>query len=138
MFQDRTFEKPRVGEADKGEHLEAAVKGTAHARAGECVCPSVFWVSVCPLQRLCDKTACHDNDRHPDGEVSLRGEVDPKGVFNDPVGEGVKDFAELRGLVAFAGDGAVNSIEDKDKSKDCEEVEVKFSVSAEQGNHNKG
>ena len=90
LFQDRTFEKPRVGKADKGEHFEAAVKGTTHARAGECVCPSVFWVSVCPLQHLCDKTACHNNDRHPDREVSLCGEVDPKGVFNNSVSEGVE------------------------------------------------
>ena len=119
MFQDRAFEKHYVGEADKGEHFEAAVKGTAHARAGERVCPSVLWVSVCPLQRLCDKTACHNNDRHPDREVSLRGEVDPKGVFNNSVGEGVKDFTELSGLVAFTGNGAVNGIEDKDKSKGC-------------------
>ncbi len=136
--ESSVIENCRAGEAAEGEHFDAAVEGTAHARTREGVGPSAVRVAENFLQGIGGKTTCHDNDWHPDGEVSLRGEVDPKSVFNNSVGEGVKDFADLGGLVASAGDGAVNGIENKDKSKGCGEVEVKFSVSAEQGKHNKG
>lgn len=113
-FQVRIVENQRAGEACKSEHFGDAADGTTDARTRQRVRPSVCRVSVCTLQSIGDKPACHHNDRHPDGELPCRREVDPKGVFNNSVSESVQDFTEFRGLVAFAGDVAINGIKGKD------------------------
>ncbi len=117
-FQVRIVENWRAGKACKSEHFGDAADGTTDARTRQRVRPSVCRVSVRALQGIGGKPACHDNDWHPDGELPCRGEVYPKGVFNNSVSEGVQDFTEFRGLAAFAGDVAINGIECKDDGDD--------------------
>ena len=124
FFQEQIFENLRTREAGKSEHFGDAADSTTDARSGEGVCPPVCRVSVCPLQGIADKTACHNNDRHPQRNVSDHCEVDPKGVFNNSVGEGVKDFTELRGLVTFPGNDAVNRIEREDQQNREDECNI--------------
>ena len=113
--EKRIVENRRARETGKSECFGDAADDTTDARTRQRVRPSVCRISVGALQGIGDKPACHDNDWHPDGELPYCCEVYPKGVFNNSVSEGVQDLTEFRGLAAFAGDIAINSIECKDE-----------------------
>ena len=88
-FKGMCVENKGAGENCKCEHFGDTADGTADARTCQCVCPSVCRVSVCALQGIGEETARHDSDRHPEGEHPSGAKVNPKGVFNDAVSEGI-------------------------------------------------
>ena len=93
---------------------------------------------MCPLQHIGDNAAGHHCYRHPEREPTRSSEVKPKGIFNDPVGEGVKQGTRLGYLIAFSGNDAVYGIKREDDNNDSNECDVQRGVSAEHRNNDKG
>ena len=89
-FEGVVIENRRCCKTYESKHLDSTVKSTADTRARQRVCPSVFWVTVYSLHRIGDNAACHDSNRHPERYHLNRGEIDPKSIFNDAVGEGIQ------------------------------------------------
>ena len=93
--------------------------------------------SVFLSQRIGDNAACHDGDRHPDRYLSLRGKVNPKGVFNDSVGNRVEESPCLGGFIASTANNTVYGIKRKDDGDGEYQRDVKSPVTSKQGDDQK-